>query len=268
MMLRDLTRSLKTRGEKGLAPFLTAGFPDDETFLRLLGAASSAGCRMIEIGIPFSDPIADGPVIQESSKRALEAGMTLRKALALAEKASKTVPAALVFMSYFNPILRMGLEEFSGCARRCGVSGVIVPDVPVEEAGEIRRALSENGIPLIDLVAPTSSGSRIERIASAADGFLYLVSVTGVTGVRSALSGDLGGFVERVRERTELPLYVGFGVSTPEEARETARHADGVIVGSALIRIIQGARTNDEAVEKVGAFLKNMKQAMNESGRS
>ena len=231
MMLRDQAQAMKARGEKGLVPFLTAGFPDEETFLDLLGAASDAGCPVIEIGIPFSDPIADGPIIQESSKVALENGMSLRRALALAKKASQTSSATLVVMSYFNPILRMGIEAFARAAADAGIGGVIVPDVPLEESTELRRELARCGAAFIDLIAPTSGTRRIQRITAAADGFVYLVSVAGVTGMRSSLSSDLGGFVSRVRAHTDLPLYVGFGVSTPEQAREASRHADGVIVG-------------------------------------
>lgn len=260
--LRELTESVRAREKKALVGFLTAGFPDEATFLDLLATASEAGCQIVEIGIPFSDPIADGPVIQESSKRALENGMSLRKALALAETAARTTPAALVVMSYVNPIMQMGLARFAAVAQDSGVSGVIIPDVPLEESWEIRRTLAESGITLIDLVAPTSSGDRVARIARAADGFLYLVSVTGVTGAREALSTDLGDFVGRVRKQTDLPLYVGFGVSDRHLAREAVGHADGVIIGSAIIRIVQSSRTGDEAVERVGSFLRDVKQAI------
>jgi tryptophan synthase alpha chain len=268
MRLKDRTQSIKARREKALVAFLTAGFPDEGTFLRLIEAASQAGCQVIEVGIPFSDPIADGPIIQQSSKQALENGITLRKALALVEEASKSTSAALVLMSYFNPILRMGLKRFAEIARDSGISGVIVPDVPLEESAEIRSTLRDHRITLVDLVAPTSGADRIQRISEAADGFLYLVSVAGVTGVRSALSNDLPDFVGRVREQTDLPLYVGFGVSTAEHARIAARSADGVIVGSALIKIAYESRMKDEAVGKVGEFLRDMKQAINGSGRS
>jgi tryptophan synthase alpha chain len=261
-MLRELTRSMREAGEKALVAFLTAGYPDEETFLRLLDAASRAGCQIIEIGIPFSDPIADGPVIQESSKRALDGGMTLRKALALAGRASETNPSALVFMSYVNPILRMGVERFAEEASRAGVSGVVVPDVPFEESPDIRCTLGKSGITFVDLVAPTSSEDRVASIAEGADGFLYLVSLTGVTGVRSALSGELGDFVQRVRAHTDVPLYVGFGISGPELAAQAAEHADGVIIGSAIIRIVQSSETSDEAVENVRSFLTDVKRAI------
>ena len=262
MTLADLTRSIRADGGKALVPFFTAGYPDTETSLRLVTSASRLGCPVIEIGVPFSDPIADGPLIQESSRRALENGMTLRKALALAERASASVSAALVVMSYVNPIFRMGIECFAEHARASGVSGVILPDVPIEESEDIRRLLAERGIALIDLVAPTSSETRIKRITACASGFLYLVSLTGVTGVRSALAADLESFIGRVRKESDLPLYVGFGVSTPDQARDVASRADGVIVGSALIRIIRSAKTGEEAVIGVERFLKQMNQAV------
>jgi tryptophan synthase alpha chain len=260
--LRDVTDSLRSDGEKALVSFLTAGYPDEETFLRLLRASSDAGCQVIEIGIPFSDPIADGPVIQRSSKRALDDGMTLRRALELAARASEEISSALVIMSYVNPILRMGLDRFAETARDSGVSGVILPDVPLEESSEARAALARRDIALVDLVAPTSSDERIERIVREADGFLYLVSVTGVTGARTALSSDLGEFVARVRSRTELPLYVGFGVSDGKTAAEVTRHADGVIIGSAIIRMIESSSSSDEAVEGLRAFLTEVKQSI------
>ena len=219
MILREATEAMRRRGEKALVPFFTAGFPDEDTSLRLLQTAARAGCHVIEIGIPFSDPIADGPLIQASSEQALANGMSLEKALGLAEQAGRECSAALVLMSYVNPLLRIGLERFGKRARKAGVSGVIIPDVPFEESGEIRATLGRSEITLVDLVAPTSDGERLERIAHSAEGFLYLVSVTGVTGVRSELAPDLGDFVGRVRAHTELPLYVGFGVSDAAQAK-------------------------------------------------
>ncbi len=267
MKLTECTGSIRTHGKKALVPFFTAGFPDRDTSLRLIEAASRSGCRVIEIGVPFSDPVADGPAIQESSRRALDGGMSLRNALALAEQASKSTGAELVIMSYVNPILRMGMERFSTAARDSGVSGVIIPDVPVEESGAIRGFLNGMGIALIDLVAPTSDDGRVERITASAAGFVYLVSLTGVTGVRSAVSEGLGGFVRRVRERTDLPLYVGFGVSTPEQAVAATEHADGVIVGSALVRMIQSAKGPEDCVDQVERFLNEMNGTINRPKR-
>jgi tryptophan synthase alpha chain len=268
MRLRETADAMRASGEKGLIPFFTAGFPDAETSLQLLRTAARTGCRVIEVGIPFSDPIADGPLIQASSQQALANGMSLDKALQLVEKAAQTDPVAFVLMSYVNPLLRMGIERFAARARTTGVCGVILPDVPLEESGEIRATLARNGITLVDLVAPTSGRERLGRIAGSADGFLYLVSITGVTGVRSELAPDLIEFVQRVRAHTELPLYVGFGVSDPGQAAEVVRHADGVIIGSALVRIVQSAATREGAVANVATFLEDVRTAINHGNRS
>jgi tryptophan synthase alpha chain len=264
MTLKEHTKKLKSQGGKALAPFFTAGYPDAPTFLALIEAAEAAGSNLIEIGIPFSDPIADGPVIQASSCTALQQGMNLEKVLDLTREAKRRTDAALLLMGYCNPILRMGVDKFAHEAKNAGATGVIIPDIPLEESEAMRRAL--NGLTFVDLVARTSSQERIEKITALADGFLYLVSVTGVTGGRTAGEQELENFVNRVREHTDLPLYVGFGISTPEQAQETARHADGVIIGSALIRLIQDATSRDDAVIRVKRFLKETREAIN--GRS
>ncbi len=266
MRLREITESTRAAGRKALVPFFTAGYPDEATCLRLLATAAAAGCRVIEVGIPFSDPMADGPVIQASSERALAQGMTLRRALDLIERASVAgaapAPAGFVVMSYLNPILQMGVAAFAERAARAGVAGVILPDVPLEESGELRPALARAGIALVDLVAPTSGDERVAAIARQAEGFLYLVSLTGVTGVRAGLAAGLADFIARVRRASGLPLYVGFGVSTPEQAAEVARAADGVIIGSALIRLIQAAPDQEAAVAAVSGCLARVTAAM------
>ncbi len=263
MKLTETTRGLREAGQKVLVPFFTAGYPDEQTFLALLETAARAGCRVIEIGVPFSDPIADGPVIQESSQQVLAGGMTLRRALELTAEASARTDAALVMMGYVNPLLAMGLEEFAAAARQAGVAGVIVPDTPLEESADVRRALGDQGVALVDLVAPTSSEKRVGRIAAKATGFLYLVSMTGVTGAGLAPGRQVADLVARVRRRTDLPLYVGFGVSRADQAAAIVQHADGVIIGSALIRLIQAAPSGAEAVTRVEAFLGECLQAMN-----
>ena len=262
MKLIDYTTGMRARGEKALVPFFTAGYPDEETFCDIVRAAAAAGCSVMEIGIPFSDPMADGPVIQQSSRVALEHGMTLRRALDLTASLSNEVDVGFVFMSYINPLLRMGFGDYAARAHDAGVRGTIVPDLPLEESGEIRSTFAGTGMALVDLVAPTSGEERIRRLGTGADGFLYLVSLTGVTGVRGHLSRDLGAFVSRVRAHTGVPLYVGFGVSGPEQAAHVSQHADGVIIGSALVRIIQQAATGEEAVRAVDAFLREVRAAM------
>ncbi len=262
MSLRERTEAMRARGEKALVPFFTAGYPDEDTFCDIVRAAADAGCRVMEIGIPFSDPMADGPVIQESSKTALAQGMTLRRALELAGTLSREVDVSFVLMSYINPLLRMGFDVYAAGAHAAGARGTIVPDLPVEESAPIRASFSRAGVALVDLVAPTSGEERIRRIAAVADGFLYLVSLTGVTGARSALADDLPAFVGRVRAASALPLYVGFGVSTAEQAAQISQSADGVIIGSALIRILQESGSRAAAVERTGAFLRAVRAAM------
>jgi tryptophan synthase alpha chain len=263
MTLSEATRSLKSRGEKALVPFFTAGYPDEETFLKLLGTASESGCQVIEIGVPFSDPIADGPAIQESSKRALENGMSLSRALDLARMAREGNGSdfpELILMGYVNPVLRFGVERFAESARRSGVSGAIIPDVPFEESNQVRRGLMKHGMAFVDLIAPTTGVDRMRSIARGAEGFLYLVSVTGVTGASSCAPEFLEEFAGRVRRETKIPLYVGFGISSPEEAGRAARFCDGVIIGSALVRLVQSSKSNMEAVDRVRVFLEKAKQ--------
>jgi len=258
--LREHTAALKAKGEKALVAFFTAGYPDEATFVELVRTADRAGCDVIEIGVPFSDPIADGPLIQRSSQVALESGITLARILAVTGQLSKDIAAPIVLMGYVNPILNMGVDEFATRARAAGVTGAIVPDVPLEESAPLRGAFDSAGITYIDLLAPTSGDDRIGRVVAEAAGFLYLVSVTGVTGVRSPRAGDLEGFVANVRGRTKLPLYVGFGISDADKARSITALADGVIIGSALIRIID--EHGERAVAAVEKFLRGVKTAI------
>lgn len=260
--LRDHTQRILSSGKKGLAPFFTAGYPDEETFLDLVAAATRAGADMLEIGVPFSDPVADGPVIQASSQKALEECISLEKVLALTEKVSHSSSAALVLMGYLNPFLRMGIDQFAKRAKEAGAHGVIIPDLPLEESLETREILAAKDITLVDLIAPTTSEARAAKMAECSDGFIYLVSLTGVTGVRSSVASDLGSFVQRVRAHTTLPLYVGFGVSDSGMARDTVRHADGVIIGSAIVKLIDESKSKNEAIEKVESFLTGIRQAI------
>jgi tryptophan synthase alpha chain len=265
MRLGDVTGGLQERGEKALVAFLTAGYPDERTFVEVAVGAAEAGCDVIEVGVPFSDPIADGPVIQQSSQAALAGGMTLLRALDLTREIATRTETPLVIMSYLNPILNAGLEQFAEAAVESGVSGVILPDVSLEESADIRGIVAAAGLAYVDLVAPTSGTDRIRAIVAAAGdgGFLYLVSVTGVTGSGQDPSADLESFVARVRGETSLPLYVGFGISTPEQARRVAGAADGVIIGSQLIRLLgEPPAEGDEAVRRVGEFLTEVKRAV------
>ena len=258
--LTRITQKLKKEGIKPLVPFLTAGFPDEDTFGKVMGAAATAGCPIVEIGIPFSDPVADGPVIQASSQKVLGQGMTLLRTLELAAAAEHEHGLNVVLMGYLNPILKMGVEQFAQACAEAKIAGVIIPDLPPELAMGIRSLLAEGGTDLVDLVAPTTDPQRLADNVVHARGFLYLVSTTGVTGAGSAPANNLPDYLKRVRQNTDLPLYVGFGISTAKQAALVAAVADGVIVGSALIRIISQA--GSEAETQAAAFLTEMVQAI------
>ncbi len=258
--LTRLTRKWRQEGLKPLVPFLTAGYPDEKTFDQVLAGAAAAGCPLVEIGIPFSDPVADGPVIQASSQRALERGMTLSRTLELAATAATDHGLAVVLMGYLNPILRMGPAAFATACGTAQVAGVIIPDLPPEEADGMRQLLAQHDTDLVDLVAPTTSAERLAGNTPSAGGFLYLVATTGVTGSGANTTDTLPAYVARVRQTTDLPLYVGFGIATGEHAAAVARVADGAIVGSALIRIINEA--GPDAAAAATQYLSGMVQAM------
>ncbi len=260
MSLETTTRALRDEGRKALAPFFTAGYPDEDVFLDLVRAAASAGCRVVEIGIPFSDPVADGPLIQKSSFSALQGGMTLRRAVELTGRLAVETGITPVVMSYLNPVRRMGLDAFATLAADHGVGGVILPDVPVEESDGPGAALAAKGLDLVALMAPTTSESRAAAVAAAARGFLYLVSLTGVTGAALDVDATVPGLVARARAATDLPAYVGFGVSTPEQAAAAAASADGVIIGSALVRLIEEAGA--DAPVRIHEYLSTVAAAM------
>ena len=238
-------------GRAALMPYFTLGFPDPQTSLEIVTAISQAGADLIELGIPFSDPLADGPTIQRSTQIALEAGANLAGCLEMvaALRSNESVEQPLILMGYFNPILAFGLERFVAEAVIAGADGLIIPDLPPEEAGEMEAACQEHGLALIYLVAPSSTPERLALAARRTSGILYLVSLTGVTGARASLPPDLHGFVERVRAqaRPNTPLAVGFGISTPEQVSAVAGLVDGVIVGSALIEAVSGAPDPAEA---------------------
>ncbi len=220
-------------------PYFPLGYPDLETSTGVIEALAGHGADVIEIGLSFSDPLADGPVIQKAMQMALEKGITVKRSLqAVAALRQRGVKAALVVMGYYNLILAYGVEKFIQAAVEAGVDGFIIPDLPMEEAGEIEIFLDEAKTPLIRMLAPTTPPERMENIARRARGFIYLVSVTGVTGARSSLPAGLEGLVARVRQVTRTPVCVGFGIGTPEQARQVGALADGVIVGSACVKAI------------------------------
>jgi len=244
-----------------LVAFFTAGYPDDAAFDDLVRGAADAGVDVVEIGIPFSDPIADGPVIQAASGVALAHGTTLSGALHTASRLAHEVGIPLVVMSYVNPILRLGVGAFAREAARAGIAGVIVPDVSFEESAAFRPAIREAGLAYVDLVAPTSGNLRTREIARSSEGFVYVVSITGVTGARAADAADVVPLVARVRAATDTPVYVGFGVSTPDDAAEMAAIADGVIIGSRLMQIA-GDGPSKAAAGRVGDFLASVRHAL------
>lgn len=248
-----------------LIPYAVGGYPDLPTCSAVLGAYVESGVRLLEIGIPFSDPLADGPVIQAASQVALRAGVRPADVLDLAgEVAERGV--GVVLLSYLNTILAFGPDRFfAACAER-GVLGVVVPDVPVEEAGDLQATAGGHGVDVVLLAAPTSTDERLAKIAANASGFIYCVSTTGVTGARASLRADLPEFVARLRRHTDLPLAVGFGVSTPEQAVAVAAYADGVIVGSALVGMVSRDGGLGASLQAVRSFLEQTVRAVASTG--
>jgi tryptophan synthase alpha chain len=239
-------------------PYFPLGYPDLDTSIDVIEALAKNGADLIEVGLSFSDPLADGPVIQKATQIALEKGITVKKSLtAIAELRKRGVTIPLILMGYFNPILAYGLEKFIRDSREAGADGFIIPDLPLEEAGEFQ---SINGdLPLIQMLAPTSPNERMEAIARNAKGFIYLVSVTGVTGARASISDGLGDLISRVREHAQrsAPVCVGFGISTPEQAKQVGALADGVIVGSACVKTIGGSENPVEAAKRFALEFRN-----------
>ena len=245
--------------KKAFIAFLTAGDPDFETSVECFKAVARAGADLIEVGIPFSDPIAEGPVIQEADLRALDSGMTTDKVFELVKEVRKETDVPMVFMSYINPIYHYGAEKFFEKAAEVGIDGAIIPDMPYEEKDELAGAAKKFGLDIISMIAPTSE-ERIKMIAKEAERFIYVVSSPGVTGVRSEINTDLGSMMNLVREVTDVPAAIGFGISTPEQARKMAGYADGAIVGSAMVRIVAAEGKN--APLKLYEYVKSMKEAL------
>ncbi len=259
--LAETTRKLRATRRKALVAYLTAGYPDAATFAALVRVAVDAGADVIEVGLPFSDPIADGPVIQASSSAALAGGANVARALEAITRLASDVRAPIVVMSYVNPILRLGVDAFAREAARAGVAGVVLPDVSFEESPLFRPALKSAGLAYVDLVAPTSGEARARDIARASEGFVYAVSMTGVTGSRAAGRADAEDLVARVRAATDTPVYVGFGVSSPEAAAEIAATSDGVIIGSRLMQLA-GDGTASAAPGRVGDFVARVREQL------
>lgn len=245
--------------EKAFIPFITCGDPDLETTAKIVREAVANGADLIELGIPFSDPTAEGPVIQGANIRALKGGVTTDKVFDLVRELRKDVTVPMVFMTYSNVVFSYGADKFISTCKEIGINGLILPDLPYEEKEEFLPQCKKYGVDLISLIAPTSE-NRIAMIAKEADGFIYLVSSLGVTGTRSEISTDLKSIVDVIRQNTSVPCAIGFGISTPEQAKKMADIADGAIVGSAIIKIIE--QYGKDAPKYVGEYVKSMKDAV------
>ena len=252
---------LRQRKEMGLVAFLTAGDPNLAATESLVLALAGAGADVVELGVPFSDPLADGPAIQRSSERALHAGTTLAGVLDLVAAIRRKSDVALVLFSYYNPVLQMGLEKFAERASAAGADGVLITDMIPEEAGDYRRILAARGLDTIFLAAPTSPDERLVKIAASTTGFLYLISRTGVTGAKDTLPEDLPALVRRVKRVTSLPIAVGFGISLPGQVSVLGGLADAAVVGSALVEEIERAATVEAARAAVTEKVRTLKQA-------
>lgn len=252
---------LRHAGELGLVAYVTAGDPTLEATERIVLSLAEAGADVVELGVPFSDPIADGPTIQRASDRALRSGTTLAGVLGLIQTLRRKTEVPLVLFSYFNPVLQMGVEKFADAAARVGADGVLITDLTPEEAGEYRQTVHARGLDTIFLAAPTSTDARLERIAGSSTGFLYLISRTGVTGARETLPEDLPALVRRARGVTSLPIAVGFGISLPGHVSILGGLADAAVVGSALVEDIERAASVDAAATAVAERMRSLKQA-------
>ena len=249
---------LKSEGKKGFIPFIVAGDPDLETTGRLLIELTRAGVTLIELGVPFSDPMADGPVIQRASERALQHDIGVADVLALVAGVRRTTDVPIVLFSYFNPLLQFGLERLASEAQQAGVDGVLVTDLAPEESDEFAAALCGQGLDLIFLVAPTSTDERLRMITERASGFIYAVSRAGVTGTRADVSREAETLVARVRHVSDLPVAVGFGISNAEQVAEVCRYADAAVVGSAIVAEIERRSQQPLLVEAIGKFARNL----------
>jgi tryptophan synthase alpha chain len=247
-----------SEGRAAVIPYVTLGYPTVDRSVALAEAAVAGGADILELGVPFSDPLADGRVIQRATQVALQQGLTVGKCLELAARLrSRQIVVPLIFMGYYNPILAYGEGRFCRACRDAGVDGLIVPDLPPEEAESLERYCEENGLALIYLLAPTSTSERTQLVTQRARGFVYLVSVTGTTGTRNELPAGLGAFVSRVRAVTDKPVAVGFGISSPDQAREVAAKADGVIVGSAVVRLAE----KPDGAQRIREFVSMLRSA-------
>ena len=252
---------LRSEGHAGLVTFTTAGDPDLPRSAEILRALDRAGADVLEVGVPFSDPLADGPVIQRATERALAAGGSLRSALSMIEEIRSGVSAPIVLFTYANPMFRMGIETFARRAAAAGVDGVLALDLPIEEAGTFRDVLASEGLDTIFLLSPTTTDQRIRKAAELGRGFLYGISRLGVTGARDRVASGADDLVRRIRARTTLPIALGFGISRPEHVAEVGAYADAAVVGSALVSLIAEASGSPGLIERVETYVRSLKDA-------
>ncbi len=255
-------QELKQKNEKALVVYLTAGDPDLSTTEAMIPALAAAGVDILEIGVPFSDPTADGPVIQAASLRAIKSGATLAGIIEMIARIRQVSDIPIVLFGYYNPIFIFGCEAFALKAKAAGVDGVLIVDLPPEEAAELRQYTDRAGIAFISLIAPTTSDERIRQIAKKAQGFLYYISVTGVTGTAKPAVEDIRRDVARIRKACDLPIAVGFGISTPDQVAAIAPHADGIVVGSAIVKMIEENAGSNDLIPLVSSFAGAIKKAL------
>ena len=260
--LKQTFMMLKKAKRKAFIAYITAGYPDNATFNKLLFQLEKGGVDAIEIGIPFSDPLADGPTIQHSSQKMLQKGMSCKKAIGLIGKAGKHISVPIVFMAYFNVIYSFGIKRFITESKKAGVSGVIVPDLPIEESGQLMKVCRREDFDLIFLAAPTTDQKRMKEIVKKSKGFIYYVSLTGVTGARKNLAFDIRANVKKIKAVTDKPVCVGFGISNAQQARYVSAAADGIIIGSAIIKIIEKSKNKPAVLKNVFSFTKNIRKAI------
>jgi tryptophan synthase alpha chain len=253
--IADTFSALKQQGKKGIIPFVTAGDPDLASTEKLLIALSQAGATLIELGVPFSDPMADGPVIQRASERALKHNFGLEELLDTAARARQRIDTPIILFSYYNPLLQFGLKRIARATKDAGLDGILVTDLTPEESGEFEAELRANDLNMIFLIAPTSTDERLRLVAKHASGFIYAVSRAGVTGARSSVSAEAEKLVNRMREFSELPIAVGFGISNAQQVADVGRYADAVVVGSAIVAEMERLIDAPDIAQRIGAFV-------------
>jgi tryptophan synthase alpha chain len=259
MTIADTFARLRRERRPGLVTYTTAGDPDLPRSAEILKALDRAGADVLEVGVPFSDPVADGPVIQRATERALAAGGSLRTSLSLVERVRQDISVPIVIFSYANPLMRMGVETFARRAAAAGVDGVLALDLPIEEAGEFREALASEGLDTIFLLSPTTTDARIRKAAELGSGFLYGISRLGVTGARNQVAAGAEALVRRIRMLTDLPIALGFGISRPEHVAEVAAYADAAVVGSALVALIAETGDSPRLIDGVEDYVRSLK---------